>query len=96
MGSKALCITNMKEFFERNPTYTAETAFKARDMYFKNVLDRDKDYKYLQQADYFIKKIKNDGTVIRNIEGYAEEVDINSKLGAVDDKPQQFNQFNEI
>ena len=96
MGSKAMCIENMKNFFKRNPSYTVDHVFKARDMYFKSLMKRDGSYTYLQQADSFIKKIKRDGTVIRNLETYCEEVEVNMTLGTISDEAQQYKTYDDI
>ena len=52
MGSINSCRDKLKRFLKENPDYTQEDIIKAAKTYI-NSLD---DYKYLQQADYFIYK----------------------------------------
>ena len=82
MGSRAKCIENMKNFFQLFPEYTKEHVFKARDKYFEQL---DGDYRYLEQADYFIKKRVPDGEggveTRRTLLTYCEEVMLDEEFG---------------
>lgn len=82
MGSKDKCIKNMEEFFQLFPTYTKEHVFLARDKYFDSFQD---DTRYLEQADYFIKKRVPDGDgsteTRRTLLIYCEEVLLDEEFG---------------
>lgn len=82
MGSKEKCKKNMKEFFKLFPEYTKEHVFKARDKYFYSL---EGNMKYLEQADYFIKKrvpSEEGGVEIRRtLLTYCEEVVLDEEYG---------------
>jgi hypothetical protein len=96
MGSKQRCIANMEDFFKRNPKALVEDVYAARDMYLKSVFERNGDYTYLQQADYFIKKQKIDGTTERNLEAFYEEVLINKEIGGITDHKQSHSSYDNV
>jgi hypothetical protein len=82
MGSKEKCKKNMKEFFKLFPEYTKEHVFKARDKYFDSL---EGNMKYLEQADYFIKKRvpgeEGGVEVRRTLLTYCEEVVLDEEYG---------------
>jgi len=66
MGGKASCVKKMRNFFRKNPDITKEDVIKATKAYIDSL---GGDYRYLQQADYFI--LKNDNS---KLEAWIEEI----------------------
>lgn len=67
-GSKSACQTKMKSFLKANPKVTKEDVLAATTLY----LDSLDDYKYMQNADYFIRK-NNQSRLEAFVEEYKEE-----------------------
>ena len=82
MGSRENCLSNMKEFFQLFPSHTKEHVFLARDKYLDSI---GEDTRYLEQADYFIKKRISNGEggveVRRTLLIYCEEVILDEEFG---------------
>lgn len=66
MGSKSACLKKMKLFHQKNPDVTLGEILEATKAYIESLRG---DYRYLQQADYFIQK--HDGS---RLETWIEEV----------------------
>jgi hypothetical protein len=71
-GSPHMVLKKMKTFLEQNPTVTVEEIYKATNAYF-NSLDNTK---YLQQADYFIKKGHESERLLQWVEAIREQGDV--------------------
>ena len=82
MGTRTICVSKMREFFQMFPKYTKEHVFKARDKYFDHL---DGNFTYLEKADNFIsRQIATPGgetTVRRTLLGYCEEVVMDEQFG---------------
>lgn len=82
MGDKKACISKLKKWFEDYPDKTIEDVIAAAKYYIRTL---NKDYTYLQQADYFIMKNGQSrlSTMIDEVQGenYATlEDDVFTKL----------------
>lgn len=71
MGSKSSCLKKMKVFLKKNPNVTKEDVINATRAYIDSL---NGDYRFLQQADYFI--TKHDGS---RLETWIEELKANPK-----------------
>ena len=53
MGSKSNCTNKLQRWLTQNPEYSMDDVIKATKLYIASL---NGDYRYLQQADYFISK----------------------------------------
>lgn len=56
MGSKKNCILKLQRWMKENPEYCMKEILKAVDLYIRSL---NRDYRFIQQADYFIFKKDN-------------------------------------
>lgn len=71
MGSKKDCTIKMKKFIEDNPEYSQNRILEAARTYVNSCAESN--YKYLQQADYFISKQDKYGQPSSRLLAYLEE-----------------------
>lgn len=76
MGSPEGCKTKLIRWFSNNPNYTFEDVVNATKLYIKEF---NGDYRYLQQADYFIYK-KDGKDEMSRLSTYVEELDNNETV----------------
>ncbi len=74
MGSPKACKEKLIRWLKENPEYDMDQVMKAADLYIKTE-GRNKNYAYLQRADYFI--FKKDGKdEVSRLSAFIEEIDI--------------------
>lgn len=73
MGDRNACIKKFDWFFKTHPKYDEETILKATEKYI--IECRNKEYIFLQQADYFIRKQDVDRIERSRLASYCEELD---------------------
>lgn len=70
MGSLKSCRENLSRWMKENPQYTFDDISKAADMY----LQQQNNVRYIQRADYFIRKIIK-GVEHSRLSEYIEQLD---------------------
>jgi hypothetical protein len=70
MGSAKACRQNLTTWMNENPEYTKDEILKAADMY----LRQQNNPKYIQRADYFIRKVEK-GVITSRLSAYIDEID---------------------
>lgn len=76
MGSKGACIKKMDRFMAAHPEYDKEHILKATRRYIASLKN---DFRFIQQADYFISKEDHNKIVTSRLENFCEEVDLREK-----------------
>lgn len=72
MGSPKSCKEKLTRWMHENPEYTMQNILKAADIYIKTF---NGEYKYLQQADYFIFK-KTGREESSRLSAFIEEIEV--------------------
>lgn len=69
--------TRMRWFFENN-TYTWETVIAATTVYVNEY--QDKNWKFMRNSQYFIKKQERDGTILSDLANYCAIIDAGGSI----------------
>lgn len=71
MGSKGNCTKKLIRWLNQNPEYSMEDVIKATKLYIASLKG---DYRYLQQADYFISKKHGKDDETSRLSAFIEEI----------------------
>lgn len=72
MGSLQSCKDKLTRWMKENPNYSFDDILKAADMYIDSL---NRDYRFLQRADYFIYKQENNREESSRLSAFIDEID---------------------